>query len=432
MNYLVIGSGGREHALAWKISQSPHAERVFVAPGNAGTEADAENVDLPPDDFPRLMRFARQNRVRLTVVGPEVPLATGVVDAFEEGGLRIFGPRRGAAQLEASKVFCKTLLHHADVPTAEYHAFRSAESAARFVQDRYPSDNEEVPIVVKADGLAAGKGVIVCSRRREALDAIRRVATDKEFGAAGDQLIIEERLDGHEASVLAITDGHTIVTLPPAQDHKPAYDGDTGPNTGGMGAYCPTPLIDDSMQAWIEERILVPTVHAMKRARHPFRGVLYAGLMVTHQGPKVLEFNVRFGDPECQPLLMRLTSDLVEVLEATIDSQLHTLGPLEWDPRPALCVVMASEGYPGSYERGKPIRGLEEAARLPDVKVFHAGTAISDGNVITHGGRVLNVTALGRSISAAKLQAYKAVKCIRWDGAWCRKDISDKARGYGE
>jgi phosphoribosylamine--glycine ligase len=230
-----------------------------------------------------------------------------------------------------------------------------------------------------------------------------------------------------EASVLAITDGRTIVTLPPAQDHKPAFDGDTGPNTGGMGAYCPAPLVDDALLHWIEEHILVPTVHAMKRSRHPFRGVLYAGLMLTHQGPKVLEYNVRFGDPECQPLLMRLQTDLVDVLEATIDGRLDEIGPLEWDPRPAVCVVMASDGYPGDYESGKPIRGLEDAAQLPDVKVFHAGTKVVDEQVVTHGGRVLGVTALGNSISAAKLQAYTAVKCIRWPGAWCRKDISDKA-----
>ncbi len=427
MNVLVIGSGGREHALAWKISQSSRVDRVFVAPGNAGTALDAENVDIPATDFPKLIRFAKQNSVSLTVVGPEAPLCDGIVDAFGEEKLRVFGPSRTAAQLEGSKVFCKNLLHTADVPTADYRVFRSAENAERYINDRYPSDDQDVPVVVKADGLAAGKGAIVCRRRQDALDAIRRIARDREFGAAGDQLVMEERLDGQEASVLAITDGRTIVTLPPAQDHKPAGDGDTGPNTGGMGAYCPTPLVTDEMLGWIEEHVLVPTVHAMKRARQPFRGVLYAGLIMTNQGPKVLEYNVRFGDPECQPLLMRLKSDLVDLIEATIDSRLNEIEPLEWDPRPAVCVVMASAGYPGSYERGKPIRGLDEAAKLPDVKVFHAGTATSDGQVVTNGGRVLGVTALGNSISAAKLQAYTAVKCIRWEGAWCRKDISDKA-----
>ena len=427
MNILVVGNGGREHALAWKILQSPRASRVFVAPGNAGTDLDAENIDISANDFPRLIKFAQQNDVVLTVVGPEVPLAAGIVDAFTEADLRIFGPQRSAAQLESSKVFCKNLLRNADVPTADYQVFRDADSAAKFIEDRYPTDGKDVPVVVKADGLAAGKGVIVCSKRQEALEAIDRVARDKEFGEAGNELIIEERLDGQEASVLAITDGRTIVTLPPAQDHKPAYDGDTGPNTGGMGAYCPTPVVDEEMLSVIQSRILVPTVHAMKRARQPFRGVLYAGLMITHQGPKVLEYNVRFGDPECQPLLMRLRTDLVDVIEATIDGRLDELEPLEWDPRPAICVVMASEGYPGPYERGKPIRGLEEAAKLPDVKVFHAGTATSNGQTVTNGGRVLGVTALGSSVSGAKLQAYRAVKCIRWDGAWCRKDISDKA-----
>jgi phosphoribosylamine--glycine ligase len=429
MNVLVVGNGGREHALAWKIAQSPRADRVFVAPGNAGTALDAENVDISASDFPKLIKFASDNKVELTIVGPEVPLADGIVDAFQEAKLRVFGPSKAAAQLEGSKVFCKNLLHNADVPTAEYRVFRDAASATRFVTDRYPSSDQTVPLVVKADGLAAGKGVIVCSKRDEALDAIDRIATQREFGDAGREIVIEERLDGQEASVLAITDGRTIVTLPPAQDHKPAYDGDLGPNTGGMGAYSPTPLVDDKMLTWVEEHILVPTVHTMKRSRNPFRGVLYAGLMMTHQGPKVLEFNVRFGDPECQPLLMRLQSDLLDVLEATVDGRLDELSSLQWDPRPAVCVVMASEGYPGSYEKGKAIRGLEEAAKLPDVKVFHAGTAMKDNAVVTSGGRVLGVTALGNSISSAKLQAYTAVKCIRWSGAWCRKDISDKALG---
>ncbi len=430
MNVLVVGSGGREHALAWKLSQSSRADRVFVAPGNAGTAADAENVDIPSNDIQRLIRFAKENDVGLTVVGPEAPLVAGIVDAFQDEQLRVFGPSKGAAQLEGSKVFCKELLHHADVPTAESHVFHDADSAIRFFRDRYPTENEDVPWVVKADGLAAGKGVIVCRRQADAIDAIRRMAVEKEFGVAGSRILVEERLDGDEASVLAITDGRTILTLPPAQDHKPAHDGDKGPNTGGMGAYCPTPLVDDDMLSVIEERVLVPTVHHMKRSRNPFRGVLYAGLMVTNQGPKVLEYNVRFGDPECQPLLMRLQSDLLDILEATTDGRLEEIAPPQWDPRPATCVVMASEGYPGDYQRGQAIRGIEDADALPDVKVFHAGTASSSGSVITNGGRVLGVTAIGSSISDAKRQAYKAVKCIRWDGAWCRKDISDKALTY--
>jgi phosphoribosylamine--glycine ligase len=285
-------------------------------------------------------------------------------------------------------------------------------------------------MVVKADGLAAGKGVVVCDNREQALEAVERIAVKKEFGDAGNQIIIEERLHGQEASVMALTDGQTLLTMPACQDHKRAHDGDTGPNTGGMGAYCPTPLVTDKLLERVEEKILVPTIHQMKRSRRPFRGLLYAGLMITNQGTEVLEYNVRFGDPECQPLLLRLKSDLLDLLEATVDGRLDEMAALEWDPRPAVCVVMASEGYPGSYERGQPIRGLDEADRLPDVKVFHAGTALRDGQVVTDGGRVLGVTALGSSISAAKLQAYTAVKKIRFSGAWCRKDISDKALTY--
>ena len=426
MNILILGSGGREHALAWKIAQSSRVDRVFVAPGNGGTAEDAENVDLPANDFSRITKFALENRVGLTVVGPEQPLVDGIVDALSEAGLRVFGPSKLAARLEGSKAFCKKLLHQANVPTAECHVFRNAENATKFVVDRYPIEGQEVPLVVKADGLAAGKGVIVCSRRSEVLEAIDRIAIQREFGEAGNQILIEERLDGVEVSVLAITDGRTILTLPASQDHKRAHDGDAGPNTGGMGAFCPAPMIDQEVLQQIQEQILVPTVHAMKRGKFGFRGVLYAGLMLTNQGPKVLEYNVRFGDPECQPTLMRLRSDLVDVLEATVEGRLDELDELDWDPRASVCVVMASGGYPGNYERGQVIRGLDKAAETPDVKVFHAGTATVDGQVVANGGRVLGITALGNSVSAAKLQAYTAVKEIRWDGAWCRKDISDK------
>lgn len=430
MNILVVGNGGREHALAWKLKQSSRCGRVFVAPGNAGTAIDAENITIPATDFSRLIEFARQNQVGLTVVGPEAPLAAGIVDAFQSEKLRVFGPTKEAAELEASKVFCKNLLRQADVPTADYQVFRSAESAERFINDRYPLENQAVPVVIKADGLAAGKGVIVCSVREDALAAIRSIGRDKIFGEAGNQIIIEERLDGDEASVIAITDGQTIIPLSPAQDHKPAFDGDKGPNTGGMGAYSPTGLVDQKTMSFIEEQVLVPTVHAMKRSRRPFRGVLYAGLIATNQGPKVLEYNVRFGDPECQPLLMRLKTDLLDILDATVDGKLDTLEPLEWDDRPAVCVVMASAGYPGDYEKGRVMRGLSDAEKLDDVKVFHAGTKMTEEGIVTNGGRVLGVTALGSSISSAKLQAYKAVQCIRWEGAWCRKDISDKALTY--
>jgi len=427
MKVLVIGNGGREHALAWKLGQSVKVDQVFVAPGNAGTARDAENVDIAATDIPGLIQFAKDQAIDLTVIGPEAPLVAGLADAMDAAGLKVFGPSQSAAELEGSKVFCKNLLHTANIPTASYQTFRSGDDAARYIKDCFTEPNEPVNVVVKADGLAAGKGVIVCDTRSDALEAIDRIASRREFGEAGNELIIEEKLTGQEASVLAITDGETIVTLPAAQDHKPANDGDTGPNTGGMGAYCPTPIVDDELMTRIESDVLVPIVHAMKRARRPFKGVLYAGLMLTPAGPKVLEFNVRFGDPECQPLLMRLQTDLFDVLEAAADGRLGEIGPLQWDDRPSICVVMASEGYPGDYEKGREITGLENADALQDVKVFHAGTDVADQQVVTNGGRVLGVTAMGHTISQAKLQAYTAVKEIRWRGAWCRKDISDKA-----
>ena len=427
MKVLVVGGGGREHALAWKIAQSPRVDEVFVAPGNAGTARDATNVPIAATDIEGLIQFAKDNEVELTIVGPEAPLVAGLVDAMEEEGLKAFGPSKEAAELEGSKVFCKNLLHTADIPTASYRTFRSGEDASRYIKDRYTEPTDPVPVVVKADGLAAGKGVIVCSTRSEALEAIDRIASRKEFGEAGNELIIEERLSGQEVSVLAITDGETIVTLPAAQDHKPAFDGDEGPNTGGMGAYCPTPILDEEMITKVESEVLVPVVHAMKRARRPFRGVLYAGLMMTAAGPKVLEFNVRFGDPECQPLLMRLKTDLVDVIEAAVEGRLGDLEPLQWDDRPSVCVVMASEGYPGEYEKGREMTGLEQADKIDGVKVFHAGTKMDGEKIVNSGGRVLGVTAIAGSVSSAKLQAYKAVKEIRWQGAWCRKDISDKA-----
>ncbi|MBX3423272.1 MAG: phosphoribosylamine--glycine ligase [Pirellulaceae bacterium] len=430
MKVLVIGNGGREHALAWKIGQSPRVKTVLVAPGNAGTARDAVNVDVAATDIPGLVALAKREQIDLTVVGPEAPLAMGVVDAFESEKLRVFGPTRAAAQLESSKVFCKNLLRLADIPTAEFQVFREPDDAMRYIKGRYPGERDRCPVVVKADGLASGKGVIVCKRRKDALDAIDRIGRNKEFGAAGAQMIIEDRLEGQEASILAITDGKTILPLPAAQDHKPAFDGDTGPNTGGMGAYCPTPMVDDSLLAWIEENVLVPTVHAMKRNRRPFRGVLYAGLMLTPTGTKVLEYNCRFGDPECQPLLMRLRSDIMDILEAVVDGNLDQIDMPEWDPRPAICVVMASQGYPGDYATGQVISGIDAADEMSDIKVFHAGTKMVDGQVVTAGGRVLGVTALGDSIALAKLNAYTAVQKVRWNGSWCRKDISDKATDF--
>lgn len=427
MKVLVIGNGGREHALAWKIKQSVRVKEVFVAPGNAGTARDAVNIDIAATDIAGLVRFAKRESIGLTVVGPEASLALGVVDAFQSEKLRIFGPTRTAAQLESSKAYCKNLLRQADIPTADFQVFREPDDAMRYIKGRFPGENDRCPVVVKADGLAAGKGVIVCKRRPDALEAIDRISRNKEFGAAGIQLVIEERLEGQEASILAITDGRTILPLPPAQDHKPAFDGDTGPNTGGMGAYCPTPIVDDSMLAWIEENVLVQTVHTMKRNRRPFQGVLYAGLMLTQTGPKVLEYNCRFGDPECQPLLMRLQSDLMDIFDAVVDGALDGIETPRWDTRPAICVVMASQGYPGDFVTDQVIEGIDAADGLPDVKVFHAGTKMVDGKVVTNGGRVLGVTALGDSIPIAKLNAYTAVQKVRWPGSWCRKDISDKA-----
>lgn len=416
---LVVGGGGREHALAWKLARD--GAEVLVAPGNAGTTEVAENVAIAATDIPALVTFATDRGIDLTVVGPEAPLVAGIVDAFTAAGLRVFGPTKQAAQLEGSKAFCKQILHRGDVPTAMYREFRTPARAREYLEAR-----EDVPVVVKADGLAAGKGVFVCSGRDEALAAVQSLAEDPLLAAASASILVEEKLDGVEVSVLAITDGRTIVTLPPLQDHKAAHDGDTGPNTGGMGAYCPTPFVDDALLAEIEARILVPTVHAMRRAKVPFHGVLYAGLMLTAQGPKVLEFNARFGDPECEPLLVRMESSLLDLLDAAVDRRLDECPPPTWHDGAAVSVVMASEGYPGAVEKGQPIRGLEAAAALPDVVVFHAATRRVDDAVRADGGRVLAVTARGPTLARAKLHAYTAVKEIRWAGAWCRKDIADK------
>jgi phosphoribosylamine---glycine ligase len=424
MKVLVVGKGGREHALVWKLAQSPRVERVFCAPGNAGTAADGINVPLESNDFDGLIRFAKKEMIGLTVIGPEDPLAQGIVDAFQKEGLRVFGPSKQAAQLEASKVFAKQIMRNADVPTAEFRVFDHPEPARAFIETR------EYPVVVKADGLAAGKGVIVCSSREDALDAIDRIMVRDEFGqAAGRRIVIEKRLEGQELSVLALVGGRAIVPLQPTQDHKAAFDGDTGPNTGGMGAYCPAPLGTPELLQKVEEQILVPTVHAMKRSRKPFRGVLYAGLMITNQGPRVLEFNGRFGDPETQPLMVRLRTDLLDLLEAVVEDRLGEFpeSGLEWDPRPAVCVVLASQGYPGSYPKGRVITGLAEAATLPDVKVFHAGTKMENEFVVTDGGRVLSVTAMGETLADAQRRAYEAVARIQFQGMHYRRDIGSKA-----
>jgi len=420
---LVVGGGGREHALAWKLARD--GAEVIVAPGNAGTAAIAENVAVAATDIPGLVKLARDRGAELTVVGPEAPLVAGIVDAFASAGLRVFGPTAKAAQLEGSKLFCKQILRRGDVPTAMFQEFRSVAAAREFLEAR-----EDMPVVVKADGLAAGKGVFVCGDRAAALEAVATLGGDPQFSAAAKGILIEEKLDGMEVSVMAITDGRTIVTLPPLQDHKAAYDGDQGPNTGGMGAYCPTPFVDAELLADIEERIMVPTVHSLRRSKVPFQGVLYAGLMLTAQGPKVLEFNARFGDPECEALLVRLESSLLDLLDAAADRRLEAVEPPTWREGASVTVVMASEGYPGPVEKGRPIRGLEAAAQVEGVEVFHAATKLVDGTVVSDGGRTLAVTAVADSLAKAKLQAYTAVRQIRWPGAWCRKDISDKAMAY--
>jgi phosphoribosylamine--glycine ligase len=429
MKVLVVGKGGREHALVWKLAQSPRVTRVFCAPGNAGTAEDGTNVPVEANDLDGLVRFAKSEGIGLTVVGPEEPLALGIAEAFQKAGRRVFGPGKEAAQLEASKAFAKQLMRFADVPTAEFRIFDHPDPARHYIETR------EYPVVVKADGLAGGKGVVVCSTTEEALAAIDRIMVREEFGrAAGRQVVVEKRLEGEELSVQALVSGRTLVTLQPTQDHKAAFDNDAGPNTGGMGAYCPAPVGTPELMAQVEETILVPMVHAMKRSRRPFRGVLYAGLMLTNQGPRVLEFNCRFGDPEVQPLLMRLKTDLLDLLEAAVDDRLDEFpeGGLEWDPRPAVCVVMASQGYPGPYSKGKVITGLAEAAKLPGVKVFHAGTRRERDLVVTDGGRVLAVTALGETLVEAKRNAYEAAGRVHFQGAFYRRDIADKAlRGGG-
>lgn len=423
MNILVVGKGGREHALVWKLARSPRARCVYCAPGNAGTARDAVNVPIDQNDIDKLLRFAKKERIDLTVVGPEEPLALGVVDAFQQAGLRIFGPTKEAARLESSKVFAKGLMRHADVPTAEFRICDHPEPARTWIETR------EYPVVVKADGLAAGKGVIVCSSRDEALAAVDRIMVRDEFGrTAGRQVVIEKRMEGEELSILALVSGRTIIPLQPTQDHKAVNDGDSGPNTGGMGAYCPAPLATPALLDQVDREVLVPTVHAMKRGRRPFRGVLYAGLIVTPQGPRVLEYNCRFGDPETQPMLMRLKTDLLDLIEAVVDERLDEFeGKIEWDPRPAVCVVLASGGYPGRFEKGYIIQGLDAAAKLPDVHVFHAGTRLDGDLVRTDGGRVLGVTALGNTLADAQTRAYEVVRLIRFADMHYRTDIGAKA-----
>ncbi|MBW8190081.1 phosphoribosylamine--glycine ligase [Neiella marina] len=422
MNVLVIGGGGREHALAWKAAQSSQVETVYVAPGNAGTELEAklENVAIDACDIPALVAFAKANNVGLTIVGPEAPLVIGVVDAFQAEGLAIFGPTEAAAQLEGSKAFTKDFLARHKIPTADYGNFTDVDEALAYVR------KVGAPIVIKADGLAAGKGVIVAMELAEAEDAIKDMLSGNAFGDAGSRVVIEEFLDGEEASFIVMVDGKNVLPMATSQDHKRAGDGDTGLNTGGMGAYSPAPVVTQEIHDRIMAEVIMPTVEGMAKEGHPYTGFLYAGLMVMADGtPKVIEYNCRFGDPETQPIMMRMQSDMVELCLAAIDGKLDGK-TAEYDPRAAVGLVLAAEGYPGSYPKGDAISALPEPAQA-DAKVFHAGTAMKDGQVVTSGGRVLCATALGANVTEAQAKAYELLHQVKWPTAYFRNDIGYRA-----
>lgn len=420
MKVLVIGSGGREHALVWKIKQSPKVTQVFCAPGNAGISELAHCVDISVTDIKALLAFAVAEHIDLTVVGPESSLVEGIVDTFEENGLRIFGPTKDAAILEGSKVFTKNFFKKYNIPSAEYEVFTDRNLAHNYI------DKQGAPIVVKADGLAAGKGVIVALTVHEAKQAVDEILLDKAFGEAGARIVIESCLRGEEASFIAFTDGKTILPLPTSQDHKAAYDGDKGPNTGGMGAYSPAPIVTEKIAAYVMDNVMLPTVHGLAAEGRPYKGMLYAGLMIDGDKINVLEFNCRFGDPEAQPLLIRLKSDIIDLFEATIDGTLDRV-KMKIDPRPTVCVVMASGGYPASYHKGDAISGLKEASAVTDVEVFHAGTVKKGDSIVSNGGRVLGITAIGTTLEKAIEKAYQAVNCIAWDKSFFRNDIGEKA-----
>jgi phosphoribosylamine--glycine ligase len=422
MNILVIGGGGREHALVWKISQSPLAEKIWCAPGNPGIAALAECVPLAVDDLDGLLDLARRERIDLTVVGPEIPLTLGIVDRFQAAGLTIFGPSKAAARLEGSKVYCKDLMTRCGISTAAYGTFTDHAQAVAFIR------RQGAPIVVKADGLAAGKGVVVARTIEEAIAAVDEAMLAEVFGDAGKTVVVEEFLEGEEASFLAFTDGKRILPLASAQDHKAIFDDDQGPNTGGMGAYSPAPVVTAHLHDRIVRDVLEPLVAGMEEEGCPYRGILYAGLMIKGETIKVLEFNARFGDPEAQPLLARLKSDVVPVLFASACGDLAG-AELEWHEKAAVCVVMASGGYPGDYAKGFPISGLEEAGKMEDLIVFHAGTAETNGKIVNNGGRVLGVTGLGKTVADAIDKAYQGVRLISWQGAQYRSDIGKKALG---
>jgi phosphoribosylamine--glycine ligase len=419
MNILLLGSGGREHALAWKMAASPLTDRLICAPGNAGIAREAECVALDVADHAAVIAFCRDNAIDFVVVGPEGPLCAGVVDDLEAAGIKAFGPSRAAARLEGSKSFTKDLCRSAGIPTAAYERFRAADQAKAYARAC------GAPIVVKADGLATGKGVVVAESLAEAEAAIDMIL-DGGLGEAGAELVIEEFLEGEEASFFALCDGETAIALASAQDHKRAFDGDKGPNTGGMGAYSPAPIVDAAMSARVMDEIVLPTLRTMKAMGVPYKGVLFAGLMITAEGPKLIEYNVRFGDPECQVLMLRLMSDLVPALLASRDGVLKSLD-LRWHPEAALTVVMAAQGYPGPYAKGSVIEGLDEAAAVEGVEIFHAGTIREGGRILANGGRVLNVSALGKTVREARTRAYNAISRIRWPQGFCRRDIGWRA-----
>ena len=422
MNILVVGAGGREHALCWKIAASPLCSALYCAPGNAGIAQEATCLDIPAEDIDGIVAAAQANAIDFVVVGPEGPLCAGLVDRLETAGIAAFGPTADAAILEGSKAFMKDLCARYGIPTAAYRRFTEAKAARAWIAE------QGAPIVVKASGLAAGKGVIVARTVAEAKAAVGAILEDGAFGAAGDEIVVEEFLGGEEASILALVDGANFVLLPSAQDHKAAGEGDTGPNTGGMGAYSPAPVVTEALAERIREEIIAPTVAAMAAEGRPFKGVLYAGLMIGPDGPKVLEFNTRFGDPECQPLTMRLMSDLLPALIAARDGELKDFD-LRWHDEPALTVVLAANGYPGAYEKGSEIRGLEALTGDPDTVVFHAGTVADGDRVLATGGRVLGVTAMAPTIAEAQRKAYAAVDAIDWPEGFCRRDIGWRAAG---
>ena len=427
MNILIIGNGGREHALAWKAAQSPLADKVYVAPGNAGTalEANLENVAIAATDIPALVAFAQSHDIGLTIVGPEAPLVIGVVDAFQAAGLKIFGPSQAAAQLEGSKAFTKDFLARHRIPTAEYENFTEVEPALAYVR------RKGAPIVIKADGLAAGKGVIVAMTLQEAEEAVRDMLAGNAFGDAGHRIVVEEFLDGEEASFIVMVDGENVVPMATSQDHKRVGDGDTGPNTGGMGAYSPAPVVTAEIHQRAMDQVIWPTVRGMAAEGNTYVGFLYAGLMIAADGqPKVIEFNCRFGDPETQPIMLRLRSDLVELCLAGAEGRLNEKSS-DWDERPALGVVLAAGGYPGDYRNGEVIQGLPQQESA-DGKVFHAGTRLQGDDVVTSGGRVLCVTALGDSVAQAQQRAYQLAEGIQWPGSFCRKDIGYRAIARGK